>query len=56
MTRVAEQIAEGNWSKRAALHDHDRDEIGRLAETLNTMASELTRREKLKEVLFLHFA
>ena len=47
LTRVAEQMAEGDWSRRAALHD--RDEIGRLAETLNTMASELTRREKLKE-------
>ncbi|MFC5651416.1 sensor histidine kinase [Paenibacillus solisilvae] len=49
LTRVAEQIAEGDWSKRTALAYHDRDEIGRLAETLNTMASELTRREKLKE-------
>ncbi|RAP74400.1 sensor histidine kinase [Paenibacillus montanisoli] len=47
LTRVAEKMAEGDWSRRAALQD--RDEIGRLAETLNTMASELTRREKLKE-------
>ncbi|MFC0334023.1 sensor histidine kinase [Paenibacillus sepulcri] len=46
LTRVAEQMAEGDWSRRATPHDHD--EIGRLAETLNTMASELTRREKLK--------
>ncbi|NBD25590.1 sensor histidine kinase [Paenibacillus glycinis] len=47
LTKVAEKMAEGDWSRRAALHD--RDEIGRLADTLNTMASELTRREKLKE-------
>ncbi|WP_219835342.1 cell wall metabolism sensor histidine kinase WalK [Paenibacillus sp. R14(2021)] len=47
LTKVAEKMAEGDWTRRAALHD--RDEIGRLAETLNTMASELTRREKLKE-------
>lgn len=48
LTRVAEKMAEGDWTRRAA-YLHDRDEIGRLAETLNTMASELTRREKLKE-------
>ncbi|WP_164545480.1 sensor histidine kinase [Paenibacillus albus] len=48
LTRVAEKMAEGDWTRRA-VHLHDRDEIGRLAETLNTMASELTRREKLKE-------
>ncbi|BBH22634.1 sensor histidine kinase [Paenibacillus baekrokdamisoli] len=47
LTRVAEQMAEGEWTKRADIRD--RDEIGRLSETLNTMASELTRREKLKE-------
>lgn len=47
LTKVAEKMAEGDWSRRAALND--RDEIGRLADTLNTMASELTRREKLKE-------
>ncbi|SDW70727.1 cell wall metabolism sensor histidine kinase WalK [Paenibacillus sp. CF384] len=47
LTRVAEKMAEGDWTRRAA--PHDRDEIGRLGETLNTMASELTRREKLKE-------
>lgn len=47
LTKVAEKMAEGDWSRRAALHE--RDEIGRLADTLNTMASELTRREKLKE-------
>ncbi|SFI70717.1 Signal transduction histidine kinase [Paenibacillus sp. UNC496MF] len=47
LTKVAEKMAEGDWSRRAA--PRDRDEIGRLAETLNTMASELTRREKLKE-------
>ncbi|WP_308637839.1 sensor histidine kinase [Paenibacillus silvisoli] len=47
LTRVAEKMAEGDWTRRATLRD--RDEIGRLAETLNTMASELTRREKLKE-------
>ncbi|MFC4808777.1 sensor histidine kinase [Paenibacillus sp. GCM10023250] len=47
LTKVAEKMAEGDWTRRAALRD--RDEIGRLAETLNTMASELTRREKLKE-------
>ncbi|MFD0711867.1 sensor histidine kinase [Paenibacillus sp. GCM10027626] len=46
LTRVAEQMAEGDWSRRAALHE--RDEIGRLADTLNTMAAEITRREKLK--------
>ncbi|MFC0393646.1 sensor histidine kinase [Paenibacillus mendelii] len=46
LTRVAEQMAEGNWTRRAA--SHDRDEIGRLADTLNTMAAEITRREKLK--------
>jgi signal transduction histidine kinase len=46
LTRVAEQMAEGDWSRRA--EPHNRDEIGRLAETLNTMAAELTRREKLK--------
>ncbi|MBO7748806.1 HAMP domain-containing histidine kinase [Paenibacillus sp. MWE-103] len=47
LTKVAEKMAEGDWSRRAV--PRDRDEIGRLAETLNTMASELTRREKLKE-------
>ncbi|UVI30927.1 HAMP domain-containing sensor histidine kinase [Paenibacillus spongiae] len=46
LTKVAEQMAEGNWTRRAA--SHDRDEIGRLADTLNMMASEITRREKLK--------
>jgi len=46
LTRVAEQMAEGDWSRRVNIHD--RDEIGRLADTLNTMAAEITRREKLK--------
>ncbi|MBW7474851.1 HAMP domain-containing histidine kinase [Paenibacillus oenotherae] len=46
LTLVAEQMGEGDWSRRASLYE--RDEIGRLAETLNKMAAELTRREKLK--------
>lgn len=46
LTLVAEQMGEGDWSRRAALYE--RDEIGLLAETLNKMAAELTRREQLK--------
>lgn len=46
LTTVAEQMAEGDWTKRAKIQN--RDEIGRLADTLNTMAAEITRREKLK--------
>lgn len=46
LTKVAEQMAEGDWTKRAKIQN--RDEIGRLADTLNTMAAEITRREKLK--------
>ncbi|WP_274648977.1 sensor histidine kinase [Paenibacillus humicola] len=46
LTRVAEQMAEGDWTRRVRIAN--RDEIGRLAEMLNTMASELTRREQLK--------
>ncbi|MBB3111943.1 signal transduction histidine kinase [Paenibacillus phyllosphaerae] len=46
LTKVAEQMAEGNWTRRAEIGEQD--EIGRLADTLNTMAAEITRREKLK--------
>ncbi|MFF2885585.1 ATP-binding protein [Paenibacillus sp. NPDC057967] len=46
LTRAARYMAEGDWSKRASKRSHD--EIGQLAETFNTMVSELNKREKLK--------
>ncbi|WP_424766981.1 ATP-binding protein [Paenibacillus sp. sgz302251] len=46
LTRAARYMAEGDWTRRA-LRRND-DEIGQLAETLNTMVMELSKREKLK--------
>ncbi|MBD2868932.1 HAMP domain-containing sensor histidine kinase [Paenibacillus arenilitoris] len=46
LTRAARYMAGGDWTKRA-LQKSD-DEIGQLAETFNTLAMELSKREKLK--------
>lgn len=46
LTRAARYMAEGDWTKRAGKRSDD--EIGQLAETFNTMVSELNKREKLK--------
>lgn len=46
ITAVAEDMARGNFTARAAKR-YD-DEIGSLADTLNFMAQEITRQEKLK--------
>lgn len=46
LTRAARYMAGGDWSKRAMKRSDD--EIGQLAETFNTMVSELNKREKLK--------
>lgn len=46
LTRTAGHLAAGDWSRRVATKRLD--EIGQLSETLNTLAVELTKREKLK--------
>ncbi|MNZ93966.1 Alkaline phosphatase synthesis sensor protein PhoR [compost metagenome] len=46
LTRAARYMAEGDWTRRA--NQRNNDEIGQLAETLNTMVMELSKREKLK--------
>ncbi|WP_162848342.1 sensor histidine kinase [Paenibacillus nanensis] len=46
LTRAARYMADGDWSRRAS--QRGKDEIGQLAETFNTMVSELNKREKLK--------
>ncbi|MHA6482742.1 sensor histidine kinase [Paenibacillus sp. strain BS8-2] len=46
LTRAARYMADGDWTKRATKRSGD--EIGQLAETFNTMVSELNKREKLK--------
>lgn len=46
MTIAAEKMAQGEFNTRVTIHN--RDEIGRLADTLNFMAGEITRSEQLK--------
>ncbi len=46
LTRIAKQMATGNFTVQAAKRHED--EVGTLAETLNFMAKELERNEKLK--------
>lgn len=46
LTRAARYMADGDWSRKAAVRS--KDEIGQLAETFNTLAKELNKREKLK--------
>ncbi|WP_160398575.1 sensor histidine kinase [Paenibacillus sp. MMS18-CY102] len=46
LTFAARQMADGDWQRRAV--PRSADEIGQLAETLNTLAAQLTRREQLK--------
>ncbi|ALS29995.1 two-component system sensor histidine kinase [Paenibacillus sp. 32O-W] len=46
LTRSARLMADGDWTRRVTRKRHD--EIGQLADTLNTLAVELTKREKLK--------
>lgn len=47
LTRAAEQMASGVFTKHAAVSSGD--EIGKLAETMNYMADELVRQEKVKQ-------
>lgn len=46
LTFVARQMADGDWQRRAV--PRSADEIGQLAEMLNTLAAQLTKREQLK--------
>jgi signal transduction histidine kinase len=46
LTRAARYMADGDWTRRAMQRNDD--EIGQLAETFNTLAMELSKREKLK--------
>lgn len=47
LTKVASKMAEGNLSVRSKIKDND--EVGRLATTLNYMAEELSKKDKLKD-------
>ncbi len=47
LTQAAEQMASGVFTKHAAIRNDD--EIGKLAETMNFMADELVRQEKVKQ-------
>lgn len=46
VTKIAEQMAEGNFKVRGS-NEYD-DEIGKLNDTLNYMAEEITKKEQLK--------
>ncbi|HKV43748.1 MAG TPA: ATP-binding protein [bacterium] len=54
MMMLAEQIARGDYGRR--LHRHGRDEIGRLAESLNQMAASLQLIEGLRRDLVANVA
>lgn len=47
LTQAAEQMASGVFTRHAAIRSND--EIGKLAETMNFMADELVRQEKVKQ-------
>lgn len=47
LTKTAELMAVGDYSRQAVKHEND--EIGRLADTLNLMAREITQSEKVKQ-------
>ncbi|WP_165279988.1 sensor histidine kinase [Paenibacillus protaetiae] len=46
LTRAARYMADGDWTRRA--YKRNNDEIGQLAETFNSMVTELEKRERLK--------
>ena len=46
LTRAARYMSDGDWTRRALKRSDD--EIGQLAETFNTMVSELNKRERMK--------
>ena len=50
ITKAAEQMASGNFSVR--VYKKKNDELGRLADTLNYMADEIIKHEKLKNEFF----